>query len=45
MDLGCKINAENEGILPSHLDGFQKLIELGGICGFDFRLPVVVKFD
>jgi hypothetical protein len=45
MTLVCKINAENEGIFVSHLDGSQKHIELGRIRGFDFRLAIEVKFD
>jgi hypothetical protein len=40
-----KIRAENEGILPSHLDRFQKNIELGRIRGFDFHLAIEVQFD
>jgi hypothetical protein len=34
--------AENEGIFTSHLDGFRKHFELGGIGGFDFRLAIEV---
>jgi hypothetical protein len=45
MTLVCKIRAENGGISPSHLDGSQKLTELGRIRGFDFRLAIEVKFD
>jgi hypothetical protein len=45
MTLIRKIKAENEGILPSHLDRFQKHIKLGRIRGFDFRLAIEVKFD
>jgi hypothetical protein len=45
MTLVCKITAENGGIFPSRLDGTQKHIELSRIKGFDFRLPIEVKFD
>jgi hypothetical protein len=45
MTLVRKIKAENEGVLPSHLDRFQKHIEIGRIRGFDFRLVIEVKFD
>jgi hypothetical protein len=45
MDLICKTRAENGGILPSHLDGSEKHIELGRISGFDVRLAIEVKFD
>jgi hypothetical protein len=45
MDLVSKIRAENGCVFPSHLDGFQKHIELGQTCGFDFRLPIEMKFD
>jgi hypothetical protein len=40
QNLGRKL-----GIFPSHLDGFQKHIELGRIRGFDVRLAIEVKFD
>jgi hypothetical protein len=42
MGLVCKINAENDRILPSHHDGSHKQFELGRICGYDFRVPVEV---
>jgi hypothetical protein len=45
MTLVCTIRAENEGVFPSKLDGFQKHIELSQICDFYFRLPIEVKFD
>jgi hypothetical protein len=45
MDLICKIRAENGGILPPHLDGSEKHIELGRISVFDVRLAIKVKFD
>jgi hypothetical protein len=45
MTLVRKIKAKNEGTSPSHLDRFQKHIELGRIRGFDFRLAIEVKFD
>jgi hypothetical protein len=45
MTLVCKIGPENRGIFPSRLDGSQKHIELSRIKGFDFRLPIEVKFD
>jgi hypothetical protein len=45
MTLVCTITAENGGVFPSHLDGFQKHSEFGQICGFDFRLPIEMKFD
>jgi hypothetical protein len=43
--LVIKIRAENGGVFPSHLDGSQKLTELGRIRGFDFRLAIEGKFD
>jgi hypothetical protein len=45
MNLVCKILGENGGIFPSHLDGFEKHIELCRISGFDVRLAIEVKFD
>jgi hypothetical protein len=45
MTLVRKIKAENGSIFPSHLDGSQKLTELGRIRRFDFRLAIEVKFD
>jgi hypothetical protein len=45
MTLVYKISSENGGIFLSHLDGSQKLTELGRIRRFDFRLATEVKFD
>jgi hypothetical protein len=45
MTLVCKIRSENWGIFPSHPDGYTKLIEIGRIRGFDFRLAIEVKFE
>jgi hypothetical protein len=44
MTLVCTIRAENKGVFPSLLDGFQKHIELGQFWGFGFRLAIEVKF-
>jgi hypothetical protein len=45
MTLVGKIREENGGIFQSHLEGFEKHIELSRIRSFDFRLAIEVMFD
>jgi hypothetical protein len=45
MTLVWETTVKNVGIFPSRHDGSQEHIEFDRIRGFDFRLPIEVKFD